>query len=205
MIRQTDIVTPATSGTLTTLAALQDELQVTSTTDDAYLMRRIIAASSGIALECGRTFGREVVRDTFRRGQCWADHGRRRNTPLELSRDMLASVDSVTDANGMALPSDAWHADLGAGLLYCRTGWYSGPLIVVFTSGWVLPGEIGTTLPQTVEDVCLERAAAGYHARGRDASVVSETAEGVGSVRYANTAAAPAQDSRLAPFVVRGR
>lgn len=211
MIRATEIVTSATSGALTTPDALKAELQISGTADDAYLARRIASASSGIALECGRTFGREVVRDTFRRDRAWdgADR-RRRDAPLILSRDMLASVDSVTDASGLELYLSAWYADLGAGLLYrvpsaVTGGWYSGPLVVVFTSGWVLPGAANATLPAVIEDVCLERAAAAYHARGRDTALVSETAEGVGSLRYSNTSAAAVQDARLAPFVVSAR
>ena len=216
MIRTTEILTPATSGALTTLAALKDEVQAPDTSSDAYLMRRIIAASSGMAAYCGRVFGRETVRDTFRYDAAplgpgdllYGSYRLRTARPLELSRDMLASVDGVADRTGALLDPSTWYADLAAGLVYRVSAgrnivWQDYPITVVFTSGWVLPGESAPTLPQIVEDVCIDTAAADYYSRGRDPGLRDETVEGVGRIRYTDTPFA--QDIRLDPFRVHAR
>lgn len=159
-----------------------------------------------MAAYCARTFGAETVADIFMldTSPCTAPDSLRRAHPLVLSRDKLSRVLSVTTSAGIMDPSQ-YYADLGAGLLFSLYGglnimWTGYPVVVQFVSGWVLPGDPARTLPQVIEDVCIDTAAADWYARGRDPGLRNETVEGVGTIRY--TDAPFVQDIRLDPFRV---
>ena len=218
MIRQTTIITPATAALLAGLDMVKLELNITSTTDDVYLTRRILVNSSAIAAECGRSFGRETVRDVFRYTPNTPIGRNRLAPPLALSRNLLASVTSVSDATGVLLPA-RYDARLEAGLVFRvmlqedplvypfdglqgqARQWTTFPVTVDYVAGWLLPGQPGRDLPQVVEDVCVDMCVEDYFARGRDPGIRNESTDGVGVIRYTD---APYQDDRrLAPFWLR--
>jgi hypothetical protein len=62
------ITTPPLTTQLTTLANAKGDLNVTATTDDAYIMGLINRASSVVSEHCGRAFGYQVATEIFRFG-----------------------------------------------------------------------------------------------------------------------------------------
>ena len=214
MNRSSRVVAPATAAALTTLATAKAELGIETAESDAYLSRRIAAASAAIAAQCGRTFGRETVEDTFSidpwgRDPAFLATPRRQVEPLLLSRPFVAALHGVT-VGGEARPLEQTWLDAPAGLLFRRDAggglvhWVQLPVVVTYTSGWVLPGDPATDLPATVEDVCLDLIVESWHARGRDPAIRDEQTEGVGRIRYADAPAGERPlDPRLAPYVLR--
>ena len=214
MIRQTTILQAASSALLATLDDVKLELNITGTADDAYLTRRILVNSSAIAVECGRAFGRETVQDVFRYEPNTPIGRNRAAPPLSLSRNLLASVASVTDSNGLVDPA-RYDARLEAGLVFRVPGmmdpydflpgtarqWMAYPITVVYLAGWILPGQDGRDLPQVIEDVCVDACVEDYFARGRDPGIRNESTEGVGVIRYTDAPYQP--DTRLDPFRLR--
>lgn len=216
MIRTTEILAPATASDLTTLATLKDHADITDTGLDAYLARQIRVASSWCVTQTGgRVFGRETVRDTFRNGgletimrDVYAVYPREMR-PVILSRDRLepGAVLSVT-LSGVVVDPALYSVNEIAGLVYRLTpsgvvsNW-SAAVTVTYVSGWVLPGEPDPTLPDVIEDVCLDRATAAYYSRGRDPNVLRERVDsGASDVVYTPTSPDGPSDTRLVPFMV---
>jgi hypothetical protein len=69
------------------------------------------------------------------------------------------------------------------------TPWH-GVVVITYTTGWVLPGAVGRDLPADIEAECIGMVRSAYESDGRDLTVVSETQEGVGQVRFADFGAA---------------
>lgn len=195
------VTTPAASASLTTLEAARDEVG-DGGGSDASLARLIVRASALVASHCGRTFGVETVAEVFRPAQACAA------SPLILGRAPIRAVAGVTAA-GEALAAPLWECEAGAGLLHRlaaagshRAPWGRGPVTVLYSTGWTLPGDPARDLPADVEAACLALIAAAWHARGRDPGVVSEGLNGA-SVRYREGAGAgvPAEVAEmLAPY-----
>jgi hypothetical protein len=182
-IHMIEIVTPAASTRLTSLAAVKADLSITGTASDDALLALIDQFSGAIARWTGMTFGTETVRETF-------DISRlcdRRS--ILLDRWPIASITSVTVA-GTALATDAYVADLNKGeLLYRGTStrfdlWPIGETSIVYTSGFVLPGAEGRTLPHEVERACIVMVRQAWAGMGRDPSLRSEEVDGVATLTY---------------------
>jgi hypothetical protein len=180
MERILTVTTPAASTALTTLAAVQAELGSAATgVADAVLEGLIADASSAIADFCRRVLGRETVLETFRRT------GRRQPEALALARCPVASIATVTE-DGTALATDGWELDAEKGFLYRLTdderSWWTGTKIAVaYAGGWLLPEDPSADLPESIRRACLITVATWFQARGRDAMLRSESAEGISS------------------------
>ena len=120
------------------------------------------------------------------------------------------TVASVTDANTVELADAAattvsaatWTVEnpaynyvvrKQAGRLWKRVGlattrFYSEPITVVYTAGWLLPGETGRNLPRAIEDACVLycRRKIDQLQEGQDFSGALQAAsiEGVGSFTF---------------------
>jgi len=196
------VVTPAATTLLTVLDRVQAELGLAAGTDEDILHDLIDRASSAIARETGRVFGRETVTETL-------DGSGSRLLPL--SRTPVVSVSAVTE-DGTAI-TDYSVEDADAGALYRADGWgRSGGLRMwgteAFSSGYILPGyqdrrysvtyvagyklpaEDGANLPGAVEQACLDTVKAWYMARDADPGISSV---GVGQLKvsYRNESSTP--------------
>lgn len=221
MIRTTDIITPAVSSDLTTLATVKDALMLAEddATSDLFLSRAIRAASAWASTYCGRTFGSHVRCDTFRIDNligCVLGIDRdRRATPLSLSYDRLApaAVSQVSLFSGPLDPSN-YVVEAEAGLLWrvsssgVTVRWLTQVVTATYTAGWTLPGQpsqLGKlALPAIVEDAVIDRVVASYTSRGRDQTIIRERVQDVGDIYYQPiNGDAAVGDPRLDPFRLR--
>ena len=170
-----EILSPAATGDLTTLATAKRELGVTDAVQDARIVDLIREASDLVAQWCNRGgFGRETLRQTERLA-----------SPVDvivLQRDLGVVVTSVTE-DGLALSAN--ECERGGVLLYrlrenVRVSWTARLVAVEYHAGFVLPDEA----PPALERACLDLLAGLWHGLGRDPAIRNETTEGVGSVGY---------------------
>lgn len=185
---------PLASNALTTVAAVCAELSLavptSGSTDEADLEARIAAASDAIARFCSRVFGQQDR--TERVEGLGGDVLFVRHAPVtavasivhngeEVPLDEVESPPAEGDAeSGLVRRLDGCWADTCARRSY----------VVTYTAGWVLPKDAATstprTLPHDVERACILTVVADYLAKGRDPSIVSESALSA-SVTYAGS------------------
>ena len=176
MISTLSVVTPAATKDLTVLARLKADLSITDAAQDAALADVIREASDAIGRACARPegFGRETVTETWRlsgHAEC-----------LILARDILPTVTSVTE-DGEALAAADYLLD---GSLLRRLSedapivWTARKIVVTYAAGYALLADT----PYDLERACLDLCATIWASRGRDRSLRSESADGVGSVSY---------------------
>lgn len=170
-----EIISPAASGDLTTLAIAKRELGVAEAAQDARIADLIREASDLVAQWCNRSgFGRETLRQTERLA-----------SPVDvlvLQRDLGVAVTTVTE-DGVALAAGEY--ERGGVLLYrlrgdVRVPWGARMVVVEYQAGFVLPDDA----PPALERACLDLLAGLWHGQGRDPAVRNETTEGVGAVGY---------------------
>lgn len=178
-----EIITPASSARLTSLAAVKADLSITGTASDDALLDLIDQYSGAIARWTGMTFGAETVRETHAISRLCD----RRSILLE--RWPVASITSVTVA-GSPLAPDAYLADLPKGELLFRGAssrfdlWPVGETIIVYSSGFILPGAAGRTLPHEVERACIVMVRSAWRSVGRDPSVRSREVADIAVTTY---------------------
>lgn len=170
-----EILSPAATGDLTTLATAKRELGIVDAAQDARIADLIREASDLVAQWCNRSgFGRETLRQTERIA-----------SPVDvivLQRDLGVLVTSVTE-DGIALTADEY--ERGGVLLNrlreaVRVPWTARLVVVEYQAGFVLPDEA----PPALERACLDLLTGLWHGQGRDPAVRNETTEGVGAVGY---------------------
>jgi uncharacterized phiE125 gp8 family phage protein len=171
------IVVPATSIDLTTLAAVKDELRLTSSADDAKIGGYIEQASRAIVSYCNRVFAREEVEETYR--LCDMQHS------LTLARFPVASVSALVENDEELATGDyEIEADIGT-LRRLRddepSRWYRGKIVVAYTAGFLLPGESGRNLPHDIERAAIMLVAHYYSTDAQSHSLRRETIDGIGS------------------------
>ncbi len=170
-----EILSPAASGDLTTLATAKRELGVTDAVHDTRIADLICEASDLVAQWCNRSgFGREMLRQTARLV-----------SPVDvivLHRDLGVTITTVAE-DGAALSADEY--ERGGVLLYrlrenVRVPWTARMVVVEYQAGFVLPDDA----PPALERACLDLLVGLWHGQGRDPAVRNETTEGVGAVGY---------------------
>lgn len=188
----------AAATALTTLERVKAELSIQNSDNDDLLLTKIDEASSDIEAHCGRTFCRETISE-----QLWGEPGCQEI--LFLDRNPVASITSVT-VDGVAVDSDEYRLDGEAGMLYrldssgypCVWTWCKD-IVVVYAGGFLLPGEVGRTLPPALEAGAVELVKSYWLSRGRDANVKSVDIPGVMSETY--WVGAVGEDGELPPSV----
>jgi len=154
---------------------------------DTVLADLIARASSAIARECRRSFGRQTVAETL-------DGSGSRLLPLSVVP--LVSITSVLEDDATINAADYSIEDAEAGALYRSDGWgasggfrswgteayASGYILpgvsslrytVTYVGGYLLPNQANTNLPGAVEQACLETVKAWWFGRDGDPSVSS--------------------------------
>jgi uncharacterized phiE125 gp8 family phage protein len=185
-----EIVTPAASELLTTLARVKAELQIATGDNDEILEVKIAEASSDIQAAVGKRLPREDVKETF-----WHDHdihplrvahfGNPAQTTLFLNRTPVSAIASVT-VDDLVLDPSQVRLDPDAGLLdrlstdgfpcawcFCKS------VIVAYTGGYVLPGDTGRNLPFGIEGAVVALVSDYWASRGRDPTLRSESIPGL--------------------------
>lgn len=162
------VVTPAASGDLTTLEALDRELSgEPDTARDVRLAEVIRQVSAAAAAYCGLdTFGRERVRQTER--SLWGCRAYGRSILLE--RWIRPSIVSV-EVDGVALDTAEYEVD-GA-LLYRLTAggspyaFWAGQIAVTYDTGFDCPAGVPPDLQRIALDLCV----GAHQTRSRDAGL----------------------------------
>jgi uncharacterized phiE125 gp8 family phage protein len=186
-----EIVTPAASELLTTLARVKAELQITTGDNDEILKAKIAEASSDIQAAISYRLPSEQVRETF-----WHDdisllrialplHGNPAQTTLFLNRTPVSAVASVTvddillDPSQMRLDPDAGLIDRlstdGFPCAWC----FCKSVIVAYTGGYILPGDTVRNLPYGIEGAVVALVSDYWASRGRDPTLRSESIPGL--------------------------
>ena len=175
------LITAPSATQLAELGTLKLELGIVDTTQDDQLGRYLDQASALIASYTGRSFPRAQWQDVFRL------RGERRRT-LILSERPVTSIEAL-NIDGDATDATALDLDENAGLLLrphnCALGaWWAHKIVVIYTAGYLVPGQPGRDLPANLERACLDTAKGLFHAADRDPQLRSEAAQGVGSTSW---------------------
>ncbi|QOG20456.1 hypothetical protein [Bradyrhizobium sp. SEMIA] len=188
-----EILTPAPSSALTTLARVKGELDIKIKDDDEVLLAKINEASSDIEAALGFRVPKEDVKETF-----WHDTvslpaapisrtglGTPPETTLFLSRKKVRTIASVVVDDETLDPSE-YRVDGDAGLLDrldsngCPCVWrFCKSVIVTMTAGYVLPGSSGRDLPYGIEGAVVALVSSYWASKGRDTTLRSEEIPGV--------------------------
>jgi hypothetical protein len=176
-----NLVTAPQATRLATLDSLKAELGIADAAQDAQLGAYLDQASGLIGGFTGRFFPRAQWQDVFRL------EGRPKRS-LVLSQRPVLQVESL-HIDGQPFTGDAIDLDPQSGVLRpsCRIGsaeWCAWRVVVIYTTGFLLPGQDGRTLPDVVERACLDTAKGMFHAADRDPLVRSESEQGIGSTSW---------------------
>lgn len=176
------ITAPAAHQRLTTASALRAALAMAGRTPpaDEILTAMIDAASAAIAASCQRVFGLETVRETFRPDRAPARLMLARWPVVEIKAVTIAAepVDLVTveaEANGVLHHLDA------PGF---RVGWPSGPIVVTYEAGYILPDQPTPTLPANLQRACIVLAKGWIEDQARTPHIRRTHIEGVMETEY---------------------
>lgn len=194
--------TAATHRSLTQLTTVKTLFGITDTSDEAVLNILIPQASASIENYCNRTFAQQAYSEIF---TIWTDpfyrSTRRGVSGLQLSRfPVIPAADPIvltvtdTDINGvittLVLGTD-FLIDYSTGqLTRISSGgvpiwWHSGTTTVVYTAGYVLPGDTGTrTLPFDIEDATIRVTRGAWFGLKRDPMERRHEEPGLGSTEY---------------------
>ena len=173
------------------MSASKAELQITTDANDEILKAKIAEASSDIQAAIGYRLPSEEVRETF-----WHDDGSRprmrvrcfgnpAETTLFLKRTPVSRIASVT-VDDLALNPTEYRLDPEAGLLdrltsegYPRAWCFCKSVFVVYTGGFILPGNDGRNLDYGIEGAVVALVSDYWASRGRDPTLRAETIPGV--------------------------
>jgi len=173
------VLTPATATRLTTVATVRARYGITGGDAADAVIEGLIDTASQMAVEfCGRTFGREFVKQTNL--IC------RPCSTILLERSP-ATLTEVRES-GEVLPSDSYYLDPDRNVLARLTGdviiSWGGLVEITYSAGWVLPGQEGANLPATIEHAVLLLVGGMWSAQQRDPLVKSESVDGVSRTDY---------------------
>ena len=168
--QRASVLTAAASISLTTLAAVKEEIGISDTTDDGWLVKTIRRTSAAIAKHCNRTFGNERVQED----------GRIYGGIIPLLHFPVRSVESVV-INGE--PLEDYQLESGAGtMLFDDEDWIR--YTVIHQAGWNLPDDANRDLPEDVELAAILVMKDAWYSRNRDPALRQEVVPGVGENQF---------------------
>jgi hypothetical protein len=159
-----NVITPAPTYDLVTLAEMKMKLNIpsTDTSRDALLQELISNTSETIATMCNRVFAKETVDETFYQLEdeyCGAPPTQR----LYLSRwpVAFADIETMTQDGVDLLATTTWILEQATGTLYQPPtfGPWMGTIDVVYAGGYAIPDGVPNTLKFAVEAVLREQYA----------------------------------------------
>jgi len=166
---------------LTEVATVKEALGVSSATFDAIIARLIDAATDAIEEHVRHTFAKQTYIETV----AGSDH------PLLLLTNVpiVGTPTIICDSSPI---TDFVVQDAVVGSLYRQVGWARESWIgwntearritgtenlnfsVTYEAGYVMPSEANRTLPNQIEQACIETVVAWYKGKARDKSVKSK-------------------------------
>ena len=161
--------TPPIETDLVTLDDLKLELGITGTAEDAALQTRITRLSEQIAEYCDRIFALIEVEETFAfsgSGRLCPCYSATHPIPLVLMQYPVTEITSLT-RDGTDITVDEYDLNTASGLLWPRSGLWSGRIVANYSGGYDLPDGAPATLQSAVIEAVRQRRA--YS--GRDPSV----------------------------------
>lgn len=172
------VLVPATSYDLTTLATAKSELGIASadTSQDTKISLYIRQASDAIAAYCNRVFGLETVRETFLQSTFRA---------IMLRRRPVSEILSVTQG-GASVDSSEWLLDEKSGILRRKTvvtPIFASEVVVDYIAGYDLIGD----LPYDIERACLLLINRAYSGIGESSGLTDEEIPDVARYSYDNS------------------
>lgn len=177
-----EVLVPAATRDLTTLATAKSELGITGSSEDDKIELYIHQASDAIAAYCNRVFGMETVRETF----ICANFRRE----LRLKRFPIVSLSSVAQG-GSNTDLNEFVVDAEKGILKRKFTYsplvYSGDIVVTYVSGYDLLGN----LPYDIERACLMLVSRAHSGGGEIAGLKSEEIPDVATYTYSDDSANP--------------
>lgn len=196
------VTTPATTRNLTTVAAVNLDLGLTTGTHDAWIASVLPRVSARVETYCERVFARETVTETWRdiRGQAQTDTrpaierlGGTKRPSLRLSRTPTSGTPTITLTDGEdteVLETDEYSLDASTGVLLRLNDsghsiyWPSSRIDVAYTGGYLLPDQESRDLPEDLEGAVIDMVKLRFYARLRDPSLKSETVDLMGSQTF---------------------
>lgn len=139
-----EIVTPAASQSLISLAEAKIAMSISDSSFDQFLTDMIKRQSGVIATTCDRSFGKEEVTETFAA-----------LPSVDPYRIWLARwpviADDITEvtANGVDMTVDDYYLDSLVGKIVTKTLW-TPPVVITYSGGYELPDESPESLRQAV-------------------------------------------------------
>lgn len=188
-----DIVVAEQKPLLTTLANVKSEINVTTNEFNAIITRKIAEASGDIIRALGFAVVSETVQETFWHEAQGLFLGARLNGPdtLFLRRTPITAITSVTLDDDVLDPSE-YRLDGETGQLYRldetsgypRAWWFCKSILVLYTGGYVLPGQQNATLPPAIEGMTIDLVKDFWASRGRDPTLRSISIPGVSEKQF---------------------
>ena len=145
---------------LVTLADLKLELGITSTAEDAALQARITRLSEQIAEYCDRILALVEVEETFafNANARLCPSAGSPPIPLVLLQYPVTEIVSLT-RDGADIDPDDYDLDAESGLLWPRSGQWSGRIVARYSGGYALPDGAPATLQSAVIEAVRQRRA----------------------------------------------
>ncbi len=176
-----EVVTPAESRDLTTLATVKDRLNILDNEFDVVLSQIITSASSHIETIANRTFARERIKEI-----CPGEGG----FNLVVSARPIVTIHEILYDNDPIVDFDVTKSDLASGIIWRETRWEWTParwwtiestpvawmqdprFLVEYTAGYTLPSfAVPTTppiLPADVEQYAVDLVSNWFRARTQE-------------------------------------
>lgn len=167
----------AGSKSMTSLARVKTELDITVDTHNTFLYDAIAQASAAVVSYCRREFAQETLVDSFRIGGGIG--------LLQLRRRPIVSVSSIVE-DGVTLDSDDYEIIKDNGWLQRLDSdgdpqcWECGKIVVTYVAGWAML----TDLPSDLERVTIDLVKSKWFGRKRDPMVKREDVPGVLLTEY---------------------
>jgi hypothetical protein len=177
----------------TDLIALQDlklELGITDTSDDAALQARISRLSRQFAEYCNRIFALIEVEETFQfkgYGRAYPCAGPN-PIPLVLTQYPVTEITALTREDE-AIDAADYDLDAARGLLWPRSGTWSGRIVATYSGGYDLPDGAPAGLQGAVIEAVHQRGTSS----GRDPSI-REVQHGDTRISYATSSSSSSGD-----------
>ena len=179
------VITPADSYDLITLDEVKDDLNISSTADDAYLQRRITELSAVARQYMNRTLQVEAVRDQFwlqRDPYPWQLPGGA--MPLQLSRWPVIEVALLIENDIELVEGTDFVVDTEVGQLTRMlpadpypTRWRTLPITIEYSAGYdPIPPDVSGAVSRAVKNQ--------YMGRLRDPAIKSQSAAGIYAASY---------------------
>jgi hypothetical protein len=179
------VITPADDYDLVTLEDVKGDLNITTTTDDDYLQRRITEMSQVARQYMNRTLQVETVRDQFwlqRDPYPWQLPGGA--MPLQLSRWPVIAVALLTENDIELVEGTDFVIDAEVGQLTRMlaadpypTRWRTLPITVEYSAGF-------DPIPPDVSGAVSRAVKSQYMGRSRDPAIKSQSAAGIYAASY---------------------